>query len=270
MQDAVFLLVQFFKKTAGDFAKIKRPLSRPARLYLVKKCNLLLGALPLKHGDFVLESLNEAPRDRKTIVLIRHAERVSFAGMPDHLREGVAITPAGVLMAREFGESLEKTFPGKPLVLGHTIARRCRMTAESIRDGYPPNIPARILGCVPEIPSPVVHPDRYIALRDALGWREVIRKWLDQELSTVIFRNPHQYADDIVRNLFTYPGAGDGDLLVVVAHDITIFPIISRVFGVKVKPVEFLNGMVISGDTDTAEFRFADAENALKAERKIR
>jgi hypothetical protein len=143
------------------------------------------------------------------------------------------------------------------------------MTAESIRDGYPPTIPARILGCEPEIKSPVVHQERYIAIRDELGWREVIRKWLDEEIPEHTFHNPHRYSDYVVRNLLSCPGAGGGDLVVVIAHDITIFPIISSVFGVKVKPIEFLNGIVITADTNTAEFQFADAESSLKAIRKI-
>jgi len=223
----------------------------------------------MKPGDFVLDILKEAPENRKTIVLIRHSKRDSFEGIPDNLREGVEITPEGILMAREFGESLSKILPERSLFLGHTVARRCRMTAESILDGYPQNIPVRILGCEPAIKSPVVHLEKYIAIRDELGWREVIRKWLDLEILTTIFHNPHQYSDYVLRGLFTCPGIREGDLFVVVAHDITIFPVISSVFGVKVKPIEFLNGIVIMADTDTAELQFTDSETSLKAERKI-
>jgi hypothetical protein len=223
----------------------------------------------MKPGEFVLDILKEAPKNRRTIVLIRHSKRDSFEGVPDHLREGVVITPEGILMAREFGASLGEILPGKPLVLGHTVARRCRMTAESIRDGYPPTVPARILGCEPEIKSPVLHQERYIAIRDELGWHEVIRKWLDEEIPENIFSNPHRYSDYVLRNLFTRAEAEDGDLVVVIAHDITRFPIISSVFGVKVKPIEFLNGIVITAGTNSAEFQFADAESSLKAVRKI-
>ena len=223
----------------------------------------------MKPGDFVLEILQESRKDRKTIVLIRHSKRDPFNGMPDLLREGVGITPEGIRMAREFGESLGEILPGKSLLLGHTAARRCRMTAESICDGYPPDTPARILGCEPAIPSPVVQLDRYVAIREEFGWHELIRKWLDREIDENTFRDPCRYADDIVRNLFACPGVQAGDLLLVVAHDITIFPIISRVFGVQVNPVEFLNVIVITADTDTAEFRFANAEMSLKAKRKI-
>jgi broad specificity phosphatase PhoE len=223
----------------------------------------------MKPGNFVLDILKEAPKNRRTIVLIRHSKRDPFNGMPDHLREGVEITPDGILMAREFGESLGKIFPGKPLLLGHTVARRCRMTAESILAGYPPHVPARILGCEPEIKSPVVHLERYVTIRDEWGWREVIRKWLDQEIPEDTFQNPQQYSDYVLRNLFRCPGLKERDLFVVIAHDITLFPIISRVFGVKVKPIEFLNGIVITADTNTAELQYADAETALRAEWKI-
>jgi hypothetical protein len=243
---------------------------RPAYLFIVQKANLSFKEEPrMRPGDFVLDTLNEVPEERRTIVLIRHSKRDSFQGVPDRLREGVVITPEGVLMAREFGKSLGEIFPGKPLVLGHTVARRCRMTAESIAEGYPPDTPARILGCEPAIKSPVVHQERYIAVREELGWHEVIRRWLDREIPEGIFHHPHEYSDYVLSNLIRCPGIGEGDLFVVVAHDITLFPIISMVFGVKVKPIEFLNGIVISADTNTAELRFADAENSLKAELKI-
>jgi len=149
------------------------------------------------------------------------------------------------------------------------MARRCRMTARSIRDGYPRDMPSRILGCEPEIPSPVLNQEKYIALREELGWRELIRKWLDGVLPEDTFYHPRRYADVILENLFTCPGIRREDLLVVVAHDITLFPIISSVFGVTVKPIEFLNGIVISADTDSAGVQFADAENSLRVERKM-
>ncbi|MFA4826388.1 MAG: histidine phosphatase family protein [Methanoregula sp.] len=221
----------------------------------------------MKPGDFVLDILKEAPKNRKTIVIIRHSKRNSFEGIPDHLRESVGITPEGILMAREFGASLGKILPGKPLFLGHTIARRCRMTAESIRDGYPLDTPARILGCEPEIKSPVINLDKLIAIRDELGWREGIRKWLDQEIPGDILHDPHQYSDYVLRNLLSCPYSGEQDLLIAIAHDITLFPIISSVFGEKVKAIEFLNGIVITADTNRAELQFADTEFSLKADR---
>ncbi|MEI7857033.1 MAG: histidine phosphatase family protein [Methanomicrobiales archaeon] len=204
----------------------------------------------MKPGDFVLEILKKAPNDRRIIVLIRHSKRDPFGDMPEHLRNGVAITPEGILMARKFGHALGTIFPGKPLQLGHTIATRCRMTAESIREGYPHDHPSRILGCEPAIKSPVLHLERYVATRNELGWRELMRRWLDSELPADTFANPHQYSDEIIRNLFACTDSENGALLVVIAHDITLFPIISRVFGVKVTAIEFLNGIVITAGTE--------------------
>jgi len=86
----------------------------------------------MKPGDYVLDLLNNAPKDKRTIVLLRHSARNPFDGMPEHLREGVEITPEGVRLARAFGESLKEIFSGNHLFLGHTVALRCRMTTESM------------------------------------------------------------------------------------------------------------------------------------------
>ncbi|MDO9325606.1 MAG: hypothetical protein Q7T80_11700, partial [Methanoregula sp.] len=65
------------------------------------------------------------------------------------------------------------------------------------------------------------------------------------------------------------PENRDENLLVVVAHDITILPIVLNVFGKTLKAVDFLNGLVISAAAGTAELRFADPDYSLKAERTI-
>jgi len=223
----------------------------------------------MKPGNFVLDLLSEAPKTGRTIVLIRHSKRDSFEGIPDHLREGVEITPEGIRMARSFGESLGEIAPGRHLSLGHTVAHRCRMTALSIAEGYSPSGPVRILGCHPEIESPVVHHENYIALRNTFGWRELIRKWLDYEIPDTAFRDPRRYSDTILEKLLLFPQTEDGDLLVAVAHDVTLFPILFSVFGKKVKPVDFLNGIVISANGTTAEIHYRDSECSLSAELEI-
>ncbi|WP_321507712.1 histidine phosphatase family protein [uncultured Methanoregula sp.] len=223
----------------------------------------------MKPGDYVLDLLREVPESGRTIVLIRHSARNSFDGIPEPLREGVEITPDGVRLAEAFGKSLAEIFTGKPLLLGHTVAHRCRMTARSIGDGYSPADSVRILGCQPEIGSPVVDPDNYVTLRSELGWREGIRRWLGQEIPEDTMRNPHTYSDEILSNLLSFPQAGENDLLIVVAHDITLFPIIFSIFGKNVTAVEFLNGIVITLNTTTAEIRYNDGKFSLKAERNI-
>lgn len=224
----------------------------------------------MRPGNFVLDLLKEVPEGRKTIAVIRHSARNSFDGVPNHLRDHVEITPEGILMAREWGATLGKIQQGRTLCLGYTAVLRCRMTAEAICNGYPPGIPVRILGCEPEIKSPVINLEGILALINAVGGREVIRRWAYEEISGTLLQNPHRYADGVLRTLFSYRGTGDKDLLVVIAHDITIFPLVLSVFGKILEDVEYLNGMVISMDSDTAEFRFADSDCSLKAEREIR
>ena len=223
----------------------------------------------MKPGDYVLDLLKDAPKDRRTIALVRHSARNSFAGIPAHLRDGVEITPEGVRLARAFGESLGEILTGNLLLLGHTGALRCRMTAESIGDGYFPSDRVRMLGCRPEIDSPVVDPANCVSLLTEPGWTDGIKRWLDEEMPPDTLTNPRTYAEDIVRKLLSFPKTGEPDLLVVVAHDITLFPVVSSVFGKKITSVEFLNGVVISADTTTAEFWYSDADCSLKAKRDI-
>ncbi len=222
----------------------------------------------MRPGNFVLDILKDAPEGRKTIAVIRHSARNSFDGVPIHLRDQVEITPEGILMAKEWGATLGKIQQGRTLCLGHTAVLRCRMTAEAICNGYPPGIPVRILGCEPEITSPVKNLEEILSLMNEVGGREVIRRWADEEIPETLLQNPHRYADAVLRTLFSYTGTGDKDLLVVIAHDITIFPLVLSVFGKTLEDVEFLNGMVISVDSDMAEFRFADSDCSLKVERE--
>jgi hypothetical protein len=58
-------------------------------------------------------------------------------------------------------------------------------------------------------------------------------------------------------------------MLVVVAHDITLFPLVFSLFGKPVKAIELLNGVVISADTNVAKVRFRNAEFSCETERLI-
>ena len=220
----------------------------------------------MNYGDYVLDLLRKVPETGRTIVLMRHSHRVSFQGIPDHLREGIEITPEGVLMARAFGESLGNIFPKKHILLGHTPAKRCQMTAESIGHGYACPDRVRILGCRPHVGSVVTDPDRYIRLREELGWKSLMEKWLNQEVPGQILENPRTYCDKTLEGLVSFQGMNHDDLLVVIAHDVTILPILSSVFGTTKTSLEFLNGLVIMGGSSAVEIRYADAVHSLKAE----
>jgi len=130
----------------------------------------------VKPGEYLLSLLKEASDTQKTILFLRHSKRNSFAGIPDHLRPGVEITPEGRLMAREFGEALGQVTPGRRLFLAHTIARRCRMTAECICQGYSPASWFPMVEYPDEIGDPVLDPDAFIDLRERIGWQVLIRR----------------------------------------------------------------------------------------------
>jgi hypothetical protein len=217
-------------------------------------------------GNFVLNILKEVPKSGKTIILIRHSARDSFKGIPDSLREGVEITPEGILMAQSFGESLGTIFPGKRILLGHTIATRCRMTAESISHGYSSPERVRILGFLPEVESVVVDPYDYVRLREEFGWQGLMQKWLSLEIPEQTLEHPHKYCEKILARLVSYKEMNDNDILIVIAHDVTLFPIIFSIFGKQVTSLEFLNGLVITENSPGYEIQYADADHALKVD----
>jgi hypothetical protein len=139
------------------------------------------------------------------------------------------------------------------------------MTAESIGHGFASPDRVRILGCYPEIGSILADPDEYIRLREELGWQRLMHKWLNREIPEQTLENPHTYCDTTLAGLVSLPGMNQEDLLVVIAHDVTIFPIVFSVFGTTITSLEFLNGLVITGGPGAYEIRYADADHSLQA-----
>ena len=223
----------------------------------------------MKHGTHILNLIESVPKKGRTIVLIRHAERNSFEGVPHDLCHTVGLTPQGMRMARDFGASVRQIAPDARLLLGHTLATRCEMTARSIREGFSSDGQVRILGCEPEIPGPVADMERLLSLKNECGWPALIQRWLDGKIPEEIIGNPRKYSDELLATLLSYPGICDGEMLIVVAHDMTLFPLVFGLFGKNARAIEFLNGVVISADRDTAAIRFENAEYSLKTERKI-
>ena len=223
----------------------------------------------MKPGSYVLDILQSAPKNQRIIFLIRHAKRDSLQGIPDHLRNTVGITPEGSVMAREFGESIKHIAPDKRLFLGHTAAKRSEMTARSICRGYSADNQPKILGCEPEIKSPVINLEKLVEVRNEFGWQELIRRWLGGEIPEDILWDPQKYSDEILGKLLNYPAVRPGDMLVVVAHDITLFPLVFSLFAKPVTAIEFLNGIVISADTKVAKIQFKNAEFSSETERLI-
>ncbi len=217
----------------------------------------------MNHGDYVLELLKNHRATGRNILLIRHSARDLLRITPDGLHEDVAITPEGIVHAEEFGRKLQTIAPDTTLHLGHTAPRRCRMTAESIRKGYASLNGTRDLGILPCVESVITDPGRFRALWDEKGWHSLMQEWLGGAIPGDTIRDPHDYSDRLLRALVSMPGGGDDALMVAVAHDVTILPIVASVCGTTLTTIGFLNGVLISGDATGAKIRFADPEHSL-------
>lgn len=213
----------------------------------------------MKPGRYVLDLLKENSASGRIILYIRHSKRDSFMGVPEHLRHGVEITPEGVKMALEFGNSLQEIFPGRRLVLGHTTARRCQMTAEFISRGFSTEC-SQIIDFQEKIEDPILNMDSYVNLRDEKGWQNLIIQWLNQQVPEDIMQDPDIYADTHVKRLLAFDNIDDESLFVVIGHDYTLFPIISSVLGKKVTGIDFLNGIVINANSERNEIMFSDED----------
>lgn len=219
----------------------------------------------MNHGHHILDLLKNHQTTGRTILLIRHSVRESFQGIPDGLRDEVPITPDGIVHAEEFGRRLRGIAPDRPLMLGHTAPRRCRMTAASIRTGYSFPGQVRDLGVITHIGSVITDPVRFHALWEERGWHALMREWLSGGIPEDTLTDPYRYSDRVLEGLVSRTAVEDGGLLVAVAHDVTILPIVARACGTVLTTIDFLNGVLISGDMTGAEVRFADAKNTLCA-----
>lgn len=220
----------------------------------------------MNHGDYILDLLRNHPGSGRTVLLIRHSVRDSLRCVPAGLRDDVPITPEGVVHAVEFGRKLKTIAPDTIVHLGHTAPRRCRMTAEAICTGYSSPDNTRDLGVVPDVNSVIVDPGAFSALWEEMGWHTLIRQWLSGNISEDTVHNPHWYTDQLLRNLAAFPAGDDSDLLVIVAHDVTIMPIVASVMGTLLTSIDFLNGVVISGDGSGAGIWYADSIHRLSGE----
>jgi hypothetical protein len=208
-------------------------------------------------GKPVFHALRQLPERERTVILIRHANRPSFEGVPYDIRPHVELTPEGIENARRFGTSLAPVIEGKRIHLLHTPATRCRMTAMAIRDGLSPGNAAGIgIGEAPRIADPVRDLDRFRQLNEQFGWHELIRRWLAGQVDEGVLWNASRYSDLLLKQVLDGTGFLPGEVRIVVAHDITLFPFIHTYFGRCMTTIDYLNGIVVKADTQVMEVGF--------------
>jgi hypothetical protein len=211
-------------------------------------------------GKPVYHALRQLPERERTVMLIRHADRPSFEGVPYDIRPHVELTPEGIENARRFGTSLTPAVSGKRIRLLHTPAIRCRMTAMAIREGLSPGNTAGIdIGPAPPIADPVRDLDQFRHLNEQFGWHELIQRWLAGQVDEEVLWNARWYSDELLKQVMDGPDFRPGEIRIVVAHDITLFPLIHTYFGRCMTTIGYLNGIVVKADTKAMDMGFEDA-----------
>lgn len=211
-------------------------------------------------GEMQVRSLLERmPGRDRTIVLIRHSKRPSLASVPYDRRPGVGLTPEGITMAREFGNSLYDLIGERRIYLLHTAAKRCQMTARALEEGLSSRGPAiTMIRADPEIRDPIVDLEKFRDVRESLGWQGMIKNWLGRKIDPGILEDPETYANMIVRMLLDCDYLDSGDVLITVAHDITLFPLIHTYFRRCLTTIGFMNGVVMRSDGDRTDIGFEE------------
>ena len=207
----------------------------------------------------VMSLLERMPVRDRTIVLIRHSKRPSLASVPYDKRPGVELTPEGIRMAREFGNALYDLIGERRIYLLHTAAKRCQMTARALEEGLSSRGPAiTMIRADPEIRDPIVDLEKFRDVRESLGWQGMIQNWLGRRIDPGILEDPETYANMIVKILLDCDYLDSGDVLITVAHDITLFPLIHTYFGRCLTTIGFMNGIVMKADGDRTEIGFEE------------
>jgi broad specificity phosphatase PhoE len=169
----------------------------------------------------------------------------------------VELTPEGITNARCFGESLRGAGKDKKIHFLHTPATRCRMTAMAIRDGLSPGMPEDIrIREAPEIIDPVLDLEKFRELHDYYGWHALIGQWLAGKIDEGVLWNPGQFSDELLKRVLDGQDFRPQETRIVVAHDITLFPLIHTYFRRSLTSIDYLNGIVIKTDAGKTDIGF--------------
>jgi broad specificity phosphatase PhoE len=169
----------------------------------------------------------------------------------------VELTPEGIANARRFGASLRGAGKDRNIHFLHTPAKRCRMTAMAIRDGLSPGMPEDIrIRESPEIIDPVIDLEKFRELHDYYGWHALIGRWLAGKVDEGVLWTPGQFSDELLKRVLDGQDFRPQETRIVVAHDITLFPLIHTYFRRSLTSIDYLNGIVIKTDAGKTDIGF--------------
>lgn len=131
------------------------------------------------------------------------------------------------------------------------------MTAMAIQEGLSSGMPADIrIWEAPEIIDPVLDLEKFRKLHDCYGWHALIERWLAGRIDEGVLWNPGQYSDELLKRVLDGQDFRPREIRIVVAHDITLFPLIHTYFRRSLTSIDYLNGIVIKTDAQKTEIGF--------------
>jgi broad specificity phosphatase PhoE len=171
------------------------------------------------------------------ILFLRHAERLSFAGLTNQQKHEVALTALGREMARELGQRV-----GQAARLASSPVPRALETAESIAAGAGLD-PGSILQTPNLMRFLATGPEHYNEVKRRLGWTGLMASWMDGSLPDGILVPCQQVARQALEAVSGVPGTRG---VIAVTHDFLVMALLAALRGERPTSVPYLGGLLVS------------------------
>ena len=197
-----------------------------------------------------------------TIAVIRHSERPSFNKIPTEKWADVTITDRGIEAAKKFGKALgNQAVPPNSLKVYYTGQRRCADTAAAIATGIGQSAGPEERGL--NFISPIADAAKYDDMLKNGRWKELLDGWLSSDNSYDCMTPVSLYTREFFRKLTSLGYSHGSNVVVIVAHDLQIFPLVSKIFGKNITNIDYLEGPVISKKKDDFEIGFGNEKRSV-------
>lgn len=168
--------------------------------------------------------LEDVPRDRALVVLLRHSVRDRLP--PGDVGDALPITDTGRRLACELGELLR----GRLRTLRTSPVVRCVQTAESLRDGAGMELPISVDRLLGGPGAYVIDGRRAWACWERLGHEGVVRHLVSEEEALPGMARPDAAARFLVHHMLA-TAAGEPGVHVFVTHDSLVTATAARLLG---------------------------------------
>ncbi|GIK54141.1 MAG: hypothetical protein BroJett014_31140 [Planctomycetota bacterium] len=180
--------------------------------------------------------------DTGGILIIRHGERPSFAGLSAEQKDAVHLTENGHAEAESLGRRL-----GRGVAVMSSPVLRAVQTAEAVARGAGVDVqsPTRLDSLVD---FRVADLDDYELVKDRLGWAGLMRAWMDGSLMPGILVPCDQVVQRAIRDVVAAADRTNARRMVAVTHDFVIMAFLASLRGVRTTAVPYLAGVFVPHD----------------------